>query len=88
VTSVCDRDASRRDCPVQELRQRGRPDRARERSQHIDSIGSLTNIQANIRRVARIRSSKSATIGAHHRHQTFLDGGMLTGSAYMRRLGA
>ena len=55
-------------------------------SQHIDSIGSLTNILASIRQVAQ-----SPLFSEHDDWlriigiKTYLDGGMLTGSAYLRQ---
>jgi predicted amidohydrolase YtcJ len=54
-------------------------------SHHIDTIGALDKIQDNIRRVAKLPLAK----GDDHLRivgiKTYLDGGMLTGSAYMRR---
>ncbi len=87
ITSVGERDASVEEIAAfQELR---RTDSLTVRvnvSQHIDSIGESTNIQANIRRVAedplfRERDDWLRIIGV----KTYLDGGMLTGSAYMRQ---
>jgi len=70
LTSVCDRDASLDEIALfKELRQRGRLTVRVSVSQHIDSIGSLTNIQANIRRVAQDPLFKSGRLVAHHRHQ-------------------
>lgn len=54
-------------------------------SHHIDTIGAIDKIQQNIRRVAEHPLVK----GDDHLRivgiKTYLDGGMLTGSAYMRR---
>jgi predicted amidohydrolase YtcJ len=55
-------------------------------SQHVESLGALDDIQANIRQVARDplfteRDDWFRIIGI----KTYLDGGMLTGSAYMRQ---
>jgi predicted amidohydrolase YtcJ len=54
-------------------------------SHHIDTIGAIDKIQAKIRRVAEHPLVK----GDDHLRivgiKTYLDGGMLTGSAYMRR---
>ncbi|HTU22283.1 MAG TPA: amidohydrolase [Gemmataceae bacterium] len=54
-------------------------------SHHIDTIGAIDKIQENIRRVAENPLVK----GDDHLRivgiKTYLDGGMLTGSAYMRR---
>src|SRR5262249_45046714 len=54
-------------------------------SQHVDTLGPLTNIQAHIRRIAADplfteHDDWLRIIGI----KTYLDGGMLTGSAYMR----
>jgi predicted amidohydrolase YtcJ len=54
-------------------------------SHHIETIGAIEKIQHNIRRVARLPLVK----GDDHLRiigiKTYLDGGMLTGSAYMRQ---
>ena len=54
-------------------------------SHHIDTIGAIDRIQDNIRRVAKLPLTK----GDDHLRivgiKTYLDGGMLTGSAYMRQ---
>ena len=55
-------------------------------SHHIDTAGSLSDIQASIRRVAehplfREKNPLLRIIGI----KTYLDGGMLTGSAYLRQ---
>jgi predicted amidohydrolase YtcJ len=54
-------------------------------SHHIDTIGAIDKIQQNIRCVAELPLVK----GDDHLRivgiKTYLDGGMLTGSAYMRR---
>lgn len=55
-------------------------------SQHIDAEGDIETIQANIRRVAedplfKRRDAVLRIIGI----KTHLDGGMMTGSAYMRQ---
>jgi predicted amidohydrolase YtcJ len=87
LTSVGDRDASPEEIDVyKELRQRGALTVRVSVSHHIDTIGPLTNVQANIRRVAedplfKNRDEWLRIIGI----KTYLDGGMLTGSAYMRQ---
>jgi len=86
LTSVCDRDASPEEIEVfRELRRSGRLTVRVNVSQHIESIGALTNVEAAIRRVAADplfteRDDWLRIIGI----KTYLDGGMLTGSAYMR----
>ena len=87
LTSVCDRNAGPDEIEVyKELRARDQLTVRVSVSRHIDSMGSLTDIQAAIRRVAEDplfeeRDDWLRIIGI----KTFLDGGMLTGSAYMRQ---
>ena len=87
LTSVCDRDAMPEEIDLyRELRQRGRLTVRMNLSQHIESLGAHGEIQANIRRVAqdplfKERDDWLRIIGI----KTYLDGGMLTGSAYMRQ---
>jgi hypothetical protein len=86
LTSVSERDTSRDEIAVyQELRRRGELTVRVSLSEHIDSVGPMTEIEANIRRVARDplftrRDDWLRLIGI----KTYLDGGMLTGSAYLR----
>ncbi|MBI3415147.1 MAG: amidohydrolase [Verrucomicrobia bacterium] len=86
ITSICDRDASAEGVELyRQLREREELTVRVRVSQHIDSIGSLTNIEANIRAVAQSPLFQQhddwlRIIGV----KTYLDGGMLTGSAYMR----
>lgn len=87
ITSVCDRDAGLDDIETyRELRTRGELTARVHVSQHIESIGSLAAIQESIRQVSRDplfkeRDDWLRIIGI----KTYLDGGMLTGSAYMRQ---
>jgi predicted amidohydrolase YtcJ len=87
LTSICDRDASPEEIALyKELRRGGQLTVRVSVSQHIETIGPLTNIQAGIRRVAQDplftqRDDWLRIIGI----KTYLDGGMLTGSAYMRQ---
>jgi predicted amidohydrolase YtcJ len=87
ITSVGERDASPEEIEVfQELRRSGPLTVRVNVSHHVESIGALTNVEASIRRVAahplfRERDEWLRIIGV----KLFLDGGMLTGSAYMRR---
>ncbi len=86
ITSVCDRDAGLDDIALyRDLRARDERTARVHISQHIESIGSLTNILENIRQVGRDplfkdRDDWLRIIGV----KTYLDGGMLTGSAFMR----
>ena len=87
LTSVCDRDAGLDDLEIyRELRARGELTARVHVSQHIESVGSLTNILESIRQVSRDplfqgRDDWLRIIGI----KTYLDGGMLTGSAYLRQ---
>lgn len=86
ITGVCDRDAGLDDLETyQQLQAQGLTVRVFA-SYHIESIGPLTNILESIRQVSRHRLFKEGDdwlriVGI----KTFLDGGMLTGSAYMRQ---
>jgi predicted amidohydrolase YtcJ len=86
LTSVCDRDAGLDDIETyQELRRRGELTVRVNVSRHIEAIGPLESIHSSIREVSRDplfteRDDWLRLIGI----KVFLDGGMLTGSAYMR----
>ena len=86
LTSVCDRDGKEEAIALyQKLRANGELTLRLSVSHHIDTLGPLAEIQANIRRVAASplfieKDDFLRIIGI----KTFLDGGMLTGSAYMR----
>ncbi|MBL9127817.1 MAG: amidohydrolase [Verrucomicrobiales bacterium] len=86
ITSICDRDTGVDDVEVfREWRRRGAPTVRVSLSEHIESIGPLASVETAIRRVAddplfRERDPWLRVIGV----KTYLDGGMLTGSAYMR----
>ncbi len=86
LTSVCDRDASPADIELyQALRAKDQLTVRVAISHDVPSIGAVEEIQAKIRRVAehplfRGKDDLLHIIGI----KTFLDGGMLTGSAYMR----
>jgi predicted amidohydrolase YtcJ len=54
-------------------------------SQNIDTLGDLERIQERIRQVARDPLCKGGPMLRIIGIKTFLDGGMLTGSAYMRQ---
>ena len=87
LTSMCDRDASPDEIETyQQLRTRGELTVRVSLSHHIDTLGPLDGVLASIRRVAenplfKDRDEWLRIIGI----KTFLDGGMLTGSAYMRQ---
>jgi predicted amidohydrolase YtcJ len=86
LTAIIDRDAST--AAVNRYRELLARDRLPLRvaiSQHVDTVGALDKIRAKIRRIAADPlckpSSRLRIVGI----KTYLDGGMLTGSAYMRR---
>lgn len=86
ITSIADRDASPGAIArYRALRERGELPVRISVSHHIDTIGPLEEIQRNIRRVAadplRQPDPWLQIVGI----KTYLDGGMLTGSAYMRQ---
>ena len=86
LTSVGDRDASPADIDrYRHLREQSKLPVRVAVSHHIDTIGAIEKIEQNIRKVAEHPLVKGddrlRIIGI----KTYLDGGMLTGSAYMRR---
>lgn len=87
ITSIGDRDANSESLTLyQNLRSEGGLTVRIAASHHIDTNGPLSAIQGSIRRVAehplfREKDPMLRIIGI----KTFLDGGMLTGSAYMRQ---
>lgn len=87
LTAVCERDAYPEQIKVyRALRQRGQHNIRVALSHHIDSEGDLETIRKNIRSVAedplfQQKDPWLRIIGI----KTYLDGGMLTGSAYMQR---
>jgi predicted amidohydrolase YtcJ len=86
LTGVIDRDASA--SAIDRYRRLAEKDRLPLRlaiSQHIDTTGDTGKIQENIRKVARDPLVKGGPMLRIVGIKTYLDGGMLTGSAYMRR---
>ncbi|MBL9139755.1 MAG: amidohydrolase family protein, partial [Verrucomicrobiales bacterium] len=87
ITGVCERDASVEE--IERYRELRRSDRLTVRvslSKHVESIGSQDAVLSNIRETARDplfreRDDWLRLIGV----KTYLDGGMLTGSAFMRK---
>jgi predicted amidohydrolase YtcJ len=86
ITAVCERDAYPDQVPVYKaVRDSGQATMRVALSCHIDSDGDLATIQDNIRKVAADPLfQKSDTLLRIIGIKTYLDGGMLTGSAYMR----
>jgi predicted amidohydrolase YtcJ len=86
ITGVGERDAGSDEVETyQELRRGGGLTVRASLSRHIESIGTLSDIQESIRQVSRDplfqeRDDWLRIIGI----KTYLDGGMLTGSAYLR----
>jgi predicted amidohydrolase YtcJ len=86
LTSICDRDASPDAIDLyKQLRRKEDLTLRLSVSQHIDTLGPIAQIQEKIRAVAAEPLFKEhddwlRIIGI----KTYLDGGMLTGSAYMR----
>jgi hypothetical protein len=86
ITAVCDRDVYPDQVPVyQALRDHGRATVRVALSYHVDSDGDLVKVREAIQAVARHPLFKNKDpmlriIGL----KTYLDGGMLTGSAYLR----
>ncbi len=86
LTTIGDRDASR--SAIDRYRRLREQDKLSVRiavSHHIDTIGPIEQIQKNIRRVAEDPLVKGDDRLRIVGIKTFLDGGMLTGSAYMRQ---
>jgi predicted amidohydrolase YtcJ len=87
ITSVCDRDATLDEIETyKELHRSGGLTVRANLSQHIESIGPMAGLLESIRQVSRDPLFREGDdwlriIGI----KTFLDGGMLTGSAYMRQ---
>jgi hypothetical protein len=86
ITSIGDRDASLEDIQrYKQLLSNGQLPLRVSISQHIDTIGPIETIQANIRKVAEEPLSRGDSLLRIVGIKTYLDGGMLTGSAYMRK---
>ena len=86
LTSIVDRDASPGGLArYKALRDEGLLTLRIAASHHIDTIGDLERIQENIRKVAADPLTKGDSRLRLIGIKTFLDGGMLTGSAYMRQ---
>jgi hypothetical protein len=87
LTSVCERDASPDQIEIyKQMRARGELTVRVSLSCHVDSSGPLDRVQAEIRKVSeeplfKERDDWLRIIGI----KTYLDGGMLTGSAYLRQ---
>jgi predicted amidohydrolase YtcJ len=86
ITAICDRDAGRGDIDrYQALRDAGKLTLRLSVSHHVDTIGPLDKIQQRIRDIAKLDLRKDDPLLRVIGIKTYLDGGMLTGSAYMRQ---
>jgi predicted amidohydrolase YtcJ len=86
ITAVCDRDASPSEIErYEKMRRNGDLTVRLSVNQHVDTIGPLEEIEASIRRVAENPLCKGDAMLRIIGIKTYLDGGMLTGSAYMRK---
>jgi predicted amidohydrolase YtcJ len=85
ITSICDRDASEDEIRrYRELLRDGKLKLRVSLSQHIETIGNLDAIEKNIRNVASDPLVQGGDWLKIIGIKTYLDGGMLTGSAFMR----
>jgi predicted amidohydrolase YtcJ len=85
ITSICDRDASPAAIArYQQMRDKRDLSVRIAVSQHIDTLGSLEEVKSRIRDVAKSPLRQPDPMLRIIGIKTYLDGGMLTGSAYMR----
>ncbi len=85
LTTIADRDASAAEVErYRKLRDAGRLPLRLAVSQHVETLGDIEKVKENIRRIGRDPlcrpDPRLRIVGI----KTYLDGGMLTGSAYMR----
>lgn len=86
ITSIADRDAAPEAIEqYQRMRKRGDLPVRISVSQHVDTIGPLETIQANIRKIGASPLRQPDPLLKIVGIKTYLDGGMLTGSAYMQK---
>jgi len=86
ITSIADRDAAPDAIErYQRMREKGDLPVRISVSQHVDTIGPLETIQANIRRIGASPLRQPDPLLKIVGIKTYLDGGMLTGSAYMQK---
>ncbi len=85
ITTIGDKDASSLEVErYRRLRASGNLTARVSISQHIDTLGRVEEIQAKIRQVGQDHLCKDNPLLRIIGIKTYLDGGMLTGSAYMR----
>ncbi len=86
ITSIGDRDTSPDELErYRKLRERGELTLRVSLSHHVDTGGALEEIQSAIRRIGGHPLRKPDPLLRLIGIKTYLDGGMLTGSAYMRQ---
>ncbi|MCZ6795230.1 MAG: amidohydrolase [Planctomycetota bacterium] len=86
ITSIADRSASPGSMKLYEdLLERGELTARVFLSAHVGTIGSVEEVKERIRQVAEHRLFRKHPMLRIGGIKTFLDGGMLTGSAYMRK---
>ncbi len=84
ITGICEGDASEADLQLyQKMLDRGELPTRVAAQYHIDTIGPINQIQDNVRKVARHPLRKGGPMLRIIGIKNYLDGGMLTGSAYM-----
>ncbi|MEW5974164.1 MAG: amidohydrolase [Acidobacteriota bacterium] len=85
ITSIGDKDASPAEVDrYRHLRSKGDLSVRVSLSQHVDTIGPLEEIQSEIRKIGKDPLTKADPLLQIIGIKTYLDGGMLTGSAYMQ----
>ncbi len=85
LTGICDRDASALEIArYRKLRAAGKLPIRVAISQHVDTIGDVGKVQERIRKIAADPLRKEDPLLRIVGIKTYLDGGMLTGSAFMR----
>jgi predicted amidohydrolase YtcJ len=86
ITGICDGDTSQGELDLyQRMLDRGELPLRICSQFHVDTIGPLEQIEANIRKVARNPLRQGGPMLRIIGVKTYLDGGMLTGSAYMSK---
>jgi predicted amidohydrolase YtcJ len=86
ITGICDGDAEQEDLDLyQQMLTRGELPLRITAQYHVDTIGPIEQIQESIRKVAQNPLRQGGPMLRIIGVKTYLDGGMLTGSAYMSK---
>ncbi|MBM4028129.1 MAG: amidohydrolase [Planctomycetes bacterium] len=86
ITGICDGDASQGNLDLyQQMLEKGELPVRVSAQYHIDTIGPIEQIEENIRKVGRHPLRQGGPMLRVIGIKTYLDGGMLTGSAYMSK---